>query len=679
MSEPLSPAAASSDDELRYRAVLALDGRDPAALPGLVAHLADPSWRVRSAALDAIVLADALAAVDALVPALGAEADPNARGAAAEALVRLGAAALPPLLASLSAGSPELRTAAAEILGDLGDLAAVPGLARQLLEGDGNGRSAAAEALGKIGGPAALERLTLALDGGDETLAAAALAALERLRAPPSAATLERLAQRPALLRPALRAAAFSDEPRALELLVRALESPSRATREVALLSLGTARLRPDAPAAALEEAARRAASERLARETAAGALEGEELGLRAGALMLLRWSAEARHAPALAAAGADEALRALAAEALTASGSEGAQALAGTAGDLAPAARALALEHLARHGHLGAVAELVSAATAPDGSERSRVEALAALGRVGQGGAIGPLAACLDHPDAAVLGSAVAALAELAAASARSGAEVLSAARAVDPPAVGGYRLVGRLGGPEDLPALRDGLRSPRAGLRVEAARALSGLAARCAVEPQAVTGLLHALGDPDAAVRASAAQAVGVVAGKGRGWPEGRRALAERLEDGEPLVAAAAALALGACGASEHARALAAVAGDVEAQAPAAAAAVHALAALGMAELSVLARAARHPDPEVVKEVVLAAAAKREPAATELLLEAARHPRWDVRRTAARTLGARGDGALLGPLRRLAAAELDPLASEALRQAIRALEARL
>jgi len=70
--------------------------------------------------------------------------------------------------------------------------------------------------------------------------------------------------------------------------------------------------------------------------------------------------------------------------------------------------------------------------------------------------------------------------------------------------------------------------------------------------------------------------------------------------------------------------------------------------------------------------------AAAEALEGAAAVLLEAARSPRWDVRRAAARALAARGDRSLLASLQSLAAAERAPLAAEAFAEAVRALEAR-
>ncbi|HEX9287955.1 MAG TPA: HEAT repeat domain-containing protein, partial [Anaeromyxobacteraceae bacterium] len=246
--------------------------------------------------------------------------------------------------------------------------------------------------------------------------------------------------------------------------------------------------------------------------------------------------------------------------------------------------------------------------------------------------------------------------------------------------------RLLGRIGDERDVSALRAGIKAPHRGTRVAAAGALAMLGARMLVTGRAPwPELLDALDDGDAAVRAAAAQALGALApargaqgGPPQGWSEPTRALAVALGDEEPVVRAAAALALGRCGAAEYAAQLADVAGDPAAAPESAAAAVHALSELGRAEAGVLARAARHSDSEVVKEAVLAAAGIPGAAAADLLLAAAAHPRWDVRRAAASALGARGDRALLAALWQLAACEADPLVAEALDGALRRLEAR-
>ena len=154
--------------------------------------------------------------------------------------------------------------------------------------------------------------------------------------------------------------------------------------------------------------------------------------------------------------------------------------------------------------------------------------------------------------------------------------------------------------------------------------------------------------------------------------------RELAAALHDEETVVRAAAARALGRAGRGEHAPVLAELAGAPATPPEVAASAIRALAELRRAEVAVLARAARHPDPEVVKEAVGAAARLPGRAAADLLIASASHPRWDVRRAAARGLGARAEPGLAGDVRRLLDAEQDPMVAEALVEALRVLEAR-
>ena len=98
------------------------------------------------------------------------------------------------------------------------------------------------------------------------------------------------------------------------------------------------------------------------------------------------------------------------------------------------------------------------------------------------------------------------------------------------------------------------------------------------------------------------------------------------------------------------------------------AAAAAVRALARLGALDLATLSAAARHADAEVVKEAVLAAAPLNDPEATRLLLGAASHPRWDVRRAVALALATHPVPSASDELRKLAQSERDPLVLEAI-----------
>jgi HEAT repeat protein len=677
-----------ADEERRYRAVLEVDVRAPETLDRLLEALADPSWRVRTAVAEKLGEVEPARAAPALVRTLAADLEPGSRNAAASALERLGPAAVAALLPVLERPSPELRTAALEILGQLGDHGATSAVVRRLGDEDPNTRAAAAEALGKIGGADAVAALQATLGSADVGLRRVALDALVRLRVPPAALLLAELMRDRGSRRAALRLAGASDDPAALALLAAGLEDGSRAVREAALAGIGQQRLRPETPAeltAALADAVAAAAARTPGLAAAAlHPLGSADARVRAGALALVQWTRAAEHAAAVAAAGEDEQLRPLAVEALAALGPASGPALSDALDRLAPAARIVALSALATLGDARALPELLPALVGED--EALRGAALEALGRLGDVRAVGPIAALLAG-DPVVAAGAVTALSELAERGPETRASVVAACRAATPlPAT--YRVLGRLGDAGDVVAIRAGLRAPHRGTRVAAAGALAALGARCDLESAEVPELLDALDDADAAVRAAAAQAIGALAGGRRGeapargtpgrWAEATRALAAALCDEEGVVRGMAALALGRCRAVDYAPHLAALARDPKAPAEAAAAALHALSDMGAADPEILARAVQHADAEVVKEAVRAAATVPGVVAADLLLRAAAHRRWDVRRAAAVALGFREDAALVDPVRQLAGSEQDPLVAEALRAAMRRLEAR-
>jgi HEAT repeat protein len=674
----LTPVPSDPGEEFRYQAILAIDPSSPGEVGRLVSLLDDPSWRVRMACVERLVAHPSPeAVVPALVKALAGGPGPGSRTAAAAALTRLGAPAVPALLAPLGGWGPQTRGAAAEILGEIGDRRAEAALAVLLGDPDGNVRAAAAEALGKAGGPGAAAALLAALERDDAAVRLAALDALERLRAALPAARLAELARDRTLRRAAYRLLGFCDDAEVADLLAQGIADPARGCREAALVAVARQRARRAggdlAPLAASVRAA--AASPAVAGWTA-DAVRAEDRRAAAGAVAVLGWLGDPSRAVAVAEAGEAEELRPAVLEALTAMGRGLGAALQGVMPRLSPPARVTALAALARLGDPAALGPLAQAATSDD--EAVRAAAIDALARLGDVAAIEPLAALLDHPDPAVSGQAAAALQELAR---KDRAAVLGRCRPRGEGRVPAatLRLLGEVGDAQDLPLVQRALREPRPATRTAACHALESLATRgeaVACSPE----VLDALDDPVPGVRAAAAQALGVMArpGSAADCEDAVRGLAGALHDEEPVVRAAAARALGRAGRGEHAAALAELAGAAGSPPDVAAAAIHALAEMGRAEPGVLARAAGHPDPEVVKEAVAAAARLPARAAADLLLSAAGHPRWDVRRAAARALGARGEPGLARAVRRLLEAEEDPMVVEALGEALRALEGR-
>jgi HEAT repeat protein len=150
----------------------------PAVEP-LIARLGDAAWDVRRAAAEALGRLGDARAVEPLIARLGDD-NWNVRRAAAEALVKIGAPAVEPLIARLSDADGSVRRAAAEALVKIGAPAVEPLIVR-LGDADGSVRRAAAEALGQLGDARAVEPLIVRLGDADGSVRRAAAEALGRL------------------------------------------------------------------------------------------------------------------------------------------------------------------------------------------------------------------------------------------------------------------------------------------------------------------------------------------------------------------------------------------------------------------------------------------------------------------------------------------------------------------
>ena len=126
---------------------------------------------------------DAAKALPKLLGAL-ADDDPRIRSAAAEALGEVGdVSAVEPLGKMLASDADsDVRESAAEALGEIGSPAAVPALRAALKDGDEDVREAVVDALGEIGGPDAERVLRQALSDPDEDVRDAAAAALAKMK-----------------------------------------------------------------------------------------------------------------------------------------------------------------------------------------------------------------------------------------------------------------------------------------------------------------------------------------------------------------------------------------------------------------------------------------------------------------------------------------------------------------
>src|SRR5690606_28988411 len=178
----------AGDAEERRLAIVELGaegGGGPAAIDLLRSGLGDEDWRVRkeSASVAAERVDWGAGLFDMLVDAIVQGENVGLRNAAVEALGRIGAPAVRPLLAALPRIPDGAKKFVFEALGDLGELDAVPVLVHAVENAEPNTAAAALDALSRIGGPEAERALRRRLAHSDPFQRLTALEGLEKLGA----------------------------------------------------------------------------------------------------------------------------------------------------------------------------------------------------------------------------------------------------------------------------------------------------------------------------------------------------------------------------------------------------------------------------------------------------------------------------------------------------------------
>jgi HEAT repeat protein len=142
------------DPEVRRLAVERIDAlEEREALTHLVERLGDPDWRVRKSTVQRIASRpDPADTSQRLIEALADGENPGRRNSAVEALVEIGARAVPALVASCSDTDADVRKFVVDALAGIGSEAAIDALIGRLADADVNVRAAAADALGAVGG-----------------------------------------------------------------------------------------------------------------------------------------------------------------------------------------------------------------------------------------------------------------------------------------------------------------------------------------------------------------------------------------------------------------------------------------------------------------------------------------------------------------------------------------------
>lgn len=654
-----------ANPERRRRAVqdLASLGAADAGRVLLVA-LGDTDWRVRKeAALAARAMKDRAALASILVSALEDKANVGLRNAAVEALEALGSDSVAAATHALESLDADGRKLAVEVLGRVPDPRATSTLVAALGDADPNVRATAAEQLGRSAAAGegarveAMVGLSKLLAANEPLLVLSALGALDALGAETPWATLAPLADAPLTRALALRIAARSPEPAALEALVGAIVGDRRAIAREAAIRLAD---RAMAAPSRVPELRRVLGSNPRTAGAVRELLAKDDPSARAAAIVLLGVLARTEDLAALVDALAEPDVAERAELALSFYGRAAVDALLVRAATSTPPQRASVFPIVGALSEQDAprVRDAMRVALADDAPEVAAAAA-GVLGSKGTGDDLARLAPLVASDDPRLAAAARSALASLA-------REHRAAAQA----------LLGTL--------VPDGPHAAAGCLLVEATRSNEAWAAR-------------AFATGDARTRRAAVEALAAV-----GTGEARDTVTLALADEEHDVRIAAVRALGRLGGIDALAALLASPGDGELVG----AALRALgdadpdrtealarplvrnddAAIACAAIDAIGRwggprreedlfeALGHRDQGVVTLAISELAHSPSSRAIARLGACLEHPAWEVRRLAAEVLGQTGQASATKLLRARLDREDDPSVREALQDALSA-----
>jgi HEAT repeat protein len=689
---------ASGDEEVRRLAVersLLLPADE--ALVMLAERLGDASWRVRKAAVECLASApEDWPVAEHLLGALADGENPGRRNAAVEALVRVGRRMVDALLTASHSPDVDVRKLVVDALAGIGSERSTPRLATLLDDEDPNVRGAAADALAAIGGAAALRALTAtALRDREEPLVRfAALRGLARLEAPLTANDLGS-----ALADPLLRPVAFGAlgrvaDPEGLEVLLKGLESGSRATREAAIEALlrVVSRSDPEHADALVAQIRATARSAQPALNDAVLRLADADLGTRLLLAQFLGIVATAEVVlPLLRAARADEALAEVALGALESLGDTAEARLHVQWDTLDGELRAQACVVLARTSGARGAARLIAALDEPD--PVLRAAAASALARRGETTAVAPLVRRLQlvsedsEPEAEEERAAlIDALVKIATAPTgpfefeagpNLAIDLLAASfeTAAEPVRLAIARVLGEVGGRHHATLMALLVQDPSPAVRRAAVGALAHMPGEARSE-----ALRLAFADEAATVRMAAAAALGA------GDDPGALDALERLlcdEDADVRAAAVRAIAESQQRSAADAAAsalprvrelLVAALGD---RGPVAFAAVEAFEQIapGLA-IDPVRELLGHGDPELVQSAIRCIRRRGGEGDVTALIPLVSHPHWAVRAGAIEALAERRVSAAIPTILRCLDGETDEFVRGALLRALERLE---
>ncbi|MBE0502687.1 MAG: HEAT repeat domain-containing protein [Desulfuromonadales bacterium] len=534
----IQAALLSTDEEVRLNGLQSLYRYDGEERMDLVcAALGDSSWRIRKEAINLfLALPGAIVSAERIVALLYDEENAGLRNAAAEILIKLGPSVLPVLTRAAGTPDHDVRKFILDIMGDIGDRQATP-LLLHLLQNDGeiNVRAAAAENLGKIGDASAVPEMVSALSVPDLLVQFSLLDALGRIGCAIPVDGLVGLGENRLLRKPLFDALGRIGDETAVVPLVAGLHDPMRNVREAAILGL--------------QRLLSRCGDKILAGQLDANALEGvvsllasPSLPVKKAALAILGRYCDPARAVLLATYLDDDHLADDVAAILAARGHDVVAGLTVCWAGASDRKKAYLAYLFGKVGVTHAVNLLVEELKGADDFLRTIL--LRALGQVGRTEEIALLAGYLEVPEDDVRQAAVDGLVNIAE---RFHAPVIDLVRnafAHAEPAVrqAALQVLGRLGGVASETVLLLAMKDESALVRRSAIYYLDGR------NPPHLPALTLALTDEESDVRRQAVEALAMSAERSLLEP-----LSLMLQDEDPWVRATAIRALGRIGGVE------------------------------------------------------------------------------------------------------------------------------
>lgn len=666
VQEEIAKRLTSSNVEVRLSALNALAGlSDAAAIDPAIAALSDSDWRVRKMAV-AILLegVDRNRIVHRLIDHLSREKNIGMRNAAVEVFIRLGKAAVDPLLFSLDRTDDNVKKLIIDTLGEIKDRSAAASLVALLSDQNENVAASAVEALGKIGDPQTVPPLLKILNRENPLLVFSAVKALQQIGDPGAVEPLIDLLSKNSYKRVGLEALGAIGEMRVLEALTAALQSDSKSIKCSALKAIAALESRQSGTDQAVIHRRMREIYQESVYSLLGDAIHDADSSLMRAAIRLYGWVAETRSVsmliPLINSECREEAL-----SALVAIGSAHLDLLIGrlsTQDDSVREGMAIILGRIGDRRGGPALLKLLQ-----DRNGHVRQAAAAALGEIRDPGTVEALLPVLADVYPNVQERTVNALLQMKEALPRP---VLLEYLSHESSALrcNAALLLGQVQEEKAVAPLLFLLRDPDQGVRKAAVDALG-----CFQSPEVIRHVLLALGDESASVRLAALK---ILAGREVGdFADFVDTLRPLVHDENIWVRAAIPPILARVEGEKARRLLCELLSD-----RVGAVKISTLSALGERRekwaLSLILTETDNPDLDVKKAAISALGLLNESSVIPLLQRFLTDPNWTVRVASIRALGRLRDRSSIIPLRKMADSDADPMVRETARRSLSQIE---